>query len=118
MDVAHWTTHQVASLGGTDGLYQQGICLAWRPLHLAATQQMKMQVVDRLPAVAAAVHYPAVAVVSEAQLARQIADDLPHVADERRVGVGYVVERRDLLLGNQQHVRRRLRSNVAERQAE
>ena len=70
-----------------------------------------MQMIDRLPAVPAAIHHDAVTAI-ELQLLRQVANHQPHVGDQIGIVVGNRRDRHDRLLRDDEHMRRRLRRHV------
>jgi len=77
------------------------------------TQQMQVQVIDRLPAVRAGVHHYAVAGL-ESLRPRQLRRDRHQVPKHRRVRFGRVRHRGHMLLGDNQQVLGRLRMNIDE----
>jgi hypothetical protein len=91
-------------------------CLSRGPFELAAGEEVEMEVVDGLAAVAAGIDDDAVS-VGEFQFAGQIADHQVDVADEVGIVVGQIGQRRDLFFGDHQHVGWGLWRDVVERQA-
>src|SRR5207247_6288374 len=79
------------------------------PAETAAPQEMKVDMKHRLAGGFAVVADDAVAVRIEMQIARDGGGAHQRRADDRCVALGHVVERRDVLARNDQHVRRRLR---------
>src|SRR3954452_18075026 len=86
--------------------------LARRPVHLSASQQMQMDMEQRLATVLVAIHDEAIAVVGEALLLCPTGGSEEQFADQRGVLSAQVVECRDGVRGNEQHVHRRLRVDV------
>lgn len=75
---------------------------------------MEVQMGHSLAAVLAAVVDNAVAVVGEAQLACDFGDNLVNTRHVVGIFGGYVIHRRDVLLGNDDNVERRLGVDVVE----
>src|SRR5947199_9957987 len=75
-----------------------------------------MQMIDRLPAVPAAVHDNAITAV-ELQLLREVADHQPKMADQLGILIGDRGQRGDRLFRNYEDVRRRLWRNIVKRKA-
>ena len=75
-----------------------------------------MQVIDRLPAIAAAIDDDAVATV-ELELFGQIADHQPHVSDQILILIGERGDRLDRALGDDQNMRGRLAGDVVKGEA-
>ena len=91
--------------------------LAGRPRQLAAAEQVEVQMVDRLAAVAAAIDHHAIA-AAELQFAGQIADHQPQMWPTSSASPSARSSSDAIsFFGNHQHVRRRLRRDVAKRQA-
>src|SRR5690606_16720138 len=79
---------------------------------------MQVDVEDRLPCVLTAVHYHPVAALGKAHFFRQLGGHPVQVAHQLAVVFCNVIDGCDGLLRDDQQVNRRLRVDVAERQAE
>ena len=77
-----------------------------------------MQVVDRLPRIAAAIDHHSVSPLTEIQLASDIANRRPKMRDQFVVGLVEGIDRDDGLLGNHQNMCWRLWIHIPKRQAE
>src|SRR5688572_11168971 len=87
-----------------------------RPHHLASTEEVQMDMEDRLPGVLAVVEHEAVA-ARQPLLFCKLTCNVDQVSDQRLVRLLHVLDPIDRLLGNDQDVRRSLRIDVAEREA-
>ena len=82
-----------------------------------ASQQMHVDMEHGLPGIFAAVHHDAVAVLRESFPTRVLGGGQGQLADQVRLRRLQVIQgRNDLVLRNEQHVHRRLRCDVLERQ--
>src|SRR5580704_6963589 len=88
---------------------------AGRPLHRATAEQVQMQVIDRLPAVAATVDDDTIA-VGQTKLGSQLLRDEQQVPEQRGVWLLSIRQGRDFAFGDDQDVRGRLRVDVTKRQ--
>src|SRR5690349_15245093 len=87
--------------------------LAWGPGHPAAAEQVDVQMIHGLPAVAAGVDDGSIAGFGNSFLPRESCGQTHHATEQIRVG--HVVERGDVLFWNDEDVGRRLRGDVPER---
>src|SRR5437763_544248 len=87
---------------------------ARRPPHGAATEEVQMHVADGLHAVRSGVDEDTESAVGDPLIARHTQREFVHPGDQ--APVLHLVQRRDVLLGDDAHVHRRLRIDVRERE--
>ena len=74
-----------------------------------------MEMENRLPGASIAVEHHAIACLRMTPLGGDAGRPPDHVTDQITIGVGHIVQGRDMPARNDQHVKRRLRVDVAER---
>jgi len=89
---------------------------ARRPAHLATAQQVQVDVPDRLPGAGIAIEIEPVAILGNALGGGDLGRCQHHAADQPGIVGGQIVERADPALGDDQHMHRRLRVDIAKRQ--
>ena len=95
---------------------ESGDSLSWRPLHGAPTKQVQMDVKDRLASVAVRVEDRPITASGDAPFPGDGCGAPRQFPDNLIVARRQVVERCDVPLRHQKHVRRRLRVDVVERE--
>ena len=88
--------------------------LSGRPTKHSPTQDVQMDVVDRLPGARVHVEYRAIALFVDIRLHRQFLGNLKHLANQRTVLRQQVIQCRNMLLGHHQEMNGRLRPKIFE----
>jgi hypothetical protein len=88
--------------------------LAWRPVHRPATEQVKVQVINSLSGLWPLVHDEPVAIAIDLPLVGDPVRHLEKMNEHRCVSRLQVVDGRDVLFWNDEHMRRGNRTDVFE----
>ncbi|SRR5258706_11191157 len=91
----------------------KGESLTWRPSHRSATEQVEMKMEDALPRQRTVVEHGTIA-AGDVPIRGDFRCDQVEVADQRDVVLGRVIQRADVLTGDDQNVCGGLRIDILE----
>lgn len=101
--------------GDRPSIKDTGMALPRGPTQPAASEEVDMEVPNRLATVPSLIHNEPVAVLVQSKLCGHTHGQTHQIAPDRGLGTGGIIGTREVPGGDDQHVHRRLRVEVVER---